>query len=167
MAGLFVLLFFLKIYTDRLPDYGIRSQWKKLLLKTMVPDDVPKISVMEASGKKESVLFLDTRTKEEYRVSHLAGARFVGYSEFNLDVIKDVPKEQPIITYCSIGKRSGEIGKKLLDAGYLNVQNLYGGIFEWVNGGNPVVDAENKLTENVHVFSKAWGRWLDRGHKVY
>lgn len=117
--------------------------------------------------KEKTPFFFDTRAKEEFKVSHIAGARFAGYKEFTLDSMKDIPKEQPIILYCSIGKRSGEIGEKLIDAGYTNVQNLYGGIFEWINKGYPVVDTENKPTNKIHAYNKIWGAWLKKGNKVY
>ncbi len=157
----------INIYVNNLPDYGIRSKWKKLLLKTMLPDDVPKVSIANALAVKGKVLFLDTRAKEEFDVSHIEGAVFTGYKEFHLAVLKDIPKDQPIIVYCSIGKRSGDIGAKLIKAGYVNVQNLYGGIFEWINKGFPVVDNQNNLTQKVHAYNQTWGKWLNRGEKVY
>jgi rhodanese-related sulfurtransferase len=166
-SGLLATLLFLKIYIDTLPDYGIKSRWKKLLLHNAVTDDVPKISVQDAQAKKEEALFLDTRSKEEYNVSHIEGARFVGYREFNLATLEGIPKSQPVITYCSIGKRSGEIGRKLIEAGYKNVHNLYGGLFEWINQGHLVVDTANTPTEKVHPFDRTWGKWLEKGDKVY
>lgn len=156
----------LKLITDRMPDYGIKRGWKKLVLHILVPDEVPKISVSRAQAIKDSVIFLDTRSTEEYTISHIEGARFVGYNEFDAASLKDIPKDQAIITYCSIGKRSGEIGKKLIAAGYQTVQNLYGGVFEWVNNGYKVVNAKEKPTEKVHIFSKYWSKWLERGEKV-
>jgi rhodanese-related sulfurtransferase len=166
-SGLLTSLLILKIYIDSRPDYGIKSRWKKLLLHNLVPDNVPKISVKDALAKKEFVLFLDARSKEEYNISHIEGARFVGYREFRLEALNDVPKNQPLIAYCSIGKRSGEVGQKLMEAGYKNVQNLYGGVFEWVNSGYPVIDSEGKPTNKVQAYSKLWSKWLTRGEKVY
>lgn len=166
--GGFLLIFLgLKIYAETMPDYGIESSWKKLVLKTLLSDDVPKISVQDAHAKKDSVLFLDTRSAEEFGVSHLAGARFAGYEEFDLASLKDIPLTQPIITYCSIGKRSNSIAKQLAEAGYTQVHNMYGGMFEWVNKGYLIVDAQNQPTEKVHAFNRAWGLWLERGNKVY
>jgi predicted sulfurtransferase len=69
--------------------------------------------------------------------------------------------------YCSIGKRSESITQKLSKAGYGNVSNLYGGIFEWVNQGNGVVDVNNKQTNKIHAYGKFWGQWLHKGEKVY
>jgi rhodanese-related sulfurtransferase len=113
------------------------------------------------------VVFLDTRSPEEFNVSHIAGARYVGYKDFDLAAIADIPTYYPIIAYCSIGKRSGEIGKRLADAGFTNVRNMYGGIFEWVNNGFPVVDRQGQPTDSTHTFDKTWSRWLHRGVKVY
>lgn len=81
--------------------------------------------------------------------------------------VKDVAKGSEIIVYCSIGKRSEKITQKLTKAGYSNVSNLYGGIFEWVNQGNNVVDLNNKNTNKVHAYSRFWGHWLDKGEKVF
>ena len=51
--------------------------------------------------------------------------------------------------------------------GYTNVQNLYGGIFEWKNKGNSVVDSTNIVTQNVHTFSKQWRVYLKSGVAIY
>ena len=71
------------------------------------------------------------------------------------------------MVYCSIGIRSEDISEKLKKAGYTNVYNLYGGIFEWKNRNYPVVNPENEVTEKVHAYSKQWGQWLHKGKKVY
>jgi rhodanese-related sulfurtransferase len=112
-------------------------------------------------------LVLDTRGRNEFEVSHLPGAIWVGYKEFKLQevsALQDVQK--PVLLYCSVGKRSGDIGEQLLDAGYKDVKNLYGGIFKWVNDGKEVVN-ENGATQQIHAFSKTWGIWLNKGEKVY
>jgi len=58
------------------------------------------------------------------------------------------------------------VSEKLLSAGYQHVSNLYGGIFEWVNQGNPLYN-ENGPTSKVHAYSRTWGVWLNKGEKVY
>ena len=84
-----------------------------------------------------------------------------------LAAVKNVAKGAEIIVYCSIGKRSEQITQKLDKAGYSNVSNLYGGIFEWVNQGGEVVDVNNKRTNRVDAHGRFWGQWLDKGEKVY
>ena len=117
----------------------------------------------------ENLILLDTRKKEEYEVSKIEDAIWVGHKKFEIDTLtKKFPnKNAPIVVYCSIGVRLENIGEKLLKAGYTNVRNLYGGIFQWKNNGNSVFDSQNNETEKVHAFSKHWGKLLTNGEKVY
>ncbi len=137
-------------------------------LKKFNTESVPYISLKEAA-LMDNVLFLDTRKKQEYNVSRLKNAVWVGYEMFNaLDVQAKIPdKHAEIVVYCSIGVRSEDIGEKLVKLGYPNVKNLYGGIFEWKNKGYPVYDDQGKETEKVHAFDEHWGKLLKAGEKVY
>ncbi len=137
-----------------------------LMLKTMLSHSVNEISVGELAKLKDAVL-LDAREEAEYKISHLLNARYVGYDSFNMDSLKNIDKQATIIVYCSVGYRSEKIAEKLKSAGFVNVSNLYGGIFEWVNQGNQVVDSNEKKTNNVHAYNKTWGIWLNKGNKVY
>lgn len=136
------------------------------LLKLMLKHDVKEVTVPEAAVRHNAI-FLDAREKKEYNVSHIKNAVYVGYDNFNMTAVKNMAKGTEIIVYCSIGKRSEKITQKLNKAGYNNVSNLYGGIFEWVNQGNEVVDVNNKGTNKVHAYGRFWGQWLDKGEKVY
>lgn len=137
----------------------------KTLLNTYYDNNFPLVYPEQKDLLKKAVL-LDTREPEEFAVSHLKGAKFVGYDTFDLGTLKDIPKSQPIVVYCSIGARSQDIGKRLVDAGYQEVYNLYGGIFHWVNQGNAVYAAK-KETSKIHAYSRTWGIWLNQGEKVY
>ncbi len=138
------------------------------ILKRFNNESVPYIKIDAVNAMKHVVL-LDAREKEEYDVSHLQNAIWVGAKTFELDSVvpKIEDKNTDIIVYCSIGVRSENIGEKLMDAGYTNVKNLYGGIFEWKNEGYPVYGPEGNETEKVHAFSKHWGKLLKKGEKVY
>lgn len=137
-------------------------------LKKFNKESVPYIYVNEMTNAENTVL-LDTRKREEYAVSHLKNAIWVGHKKFEQDSVDfHVPdKNTPIIVYCSIGVRSENVGEKLQKAGYTNVKNLYGGIFEWKNHGNPVYNAKSIETDSIHAFSKHWGKLLTKGIKVY
>ena len=117
----------------------------------------------------EKVILFDGREKFEFDVSHIPDADHVGYNNFSIEAIsRSYPdKEEPIVVYCTIGIRSEDICKKLIDAGYSNVRNLYGGILEWKNKQYPVIDSSQTETENVHTFSKHWSKWLKQGEKIY
>lgn len=136
-------------------------------LKKFNQGSVPYIQVHELRALSQPIL-LDTRKREEYTVSHLKDAIWVGHKAFELDSVvpKLKNKDREIVVYCSIGVRSENIGEKLQEAGY-KVKNLYGGIFEWKNEGYPVYDSEGKATENIHAFNKHWGKLLKNGQKVY
>jgi len=145
----------------------VKSKSFQFLLNTILSAKTPVINIKEAAANKNNYTFLDAREAKEYKVSHISNARFVGSEQIELRAISDLPKNKPLIVYCSIGKRSEKITKKLLKEGFRNVYNLYGGIFEWVNEGNGVVDNENKLTNKVHAYGRFWGQFLEKGEKVY
>lgn len=144
----------------------------KELLESKNSGSVPYISVEQLKMERknnDSLLILDAREVEEYQVSRLQHAKFVGHKTFSAEkIIKQIPdKKTPIVVYCSLGVRSENIAEKLQKAGYTNVKILYGGIFEWKNKSYSVFNAEGKQTEKVHAFNKKWGKWLKNTEKVY
>ncbi len=144
----------------------VQSTAYSVMLKTLLAHSVTEVSVQEAEPMK-NVLFLDARELSEFRVSHIKDAIHIGYTSANWDVLNSLEKDTRIIVYCSVGYRSEKIAEQLRDKGFTNVQNLYGGIFEWVNQDRVVVDANQKVTTNVHAYNKTWGIWLNKGTKVY
>lgn len=157
---LFMFSFFQKSYAQ------VQSKAFKVLLDTMLSESVPIVSCDELK-KMNHVVLLDAREKREFEVSHLKDARWIGYDTFSFSNLKDIPKDAPIVVYCSIGVRSEKIGEKLQKAGYKNVKNLYGSIFEWVNQGNTVYDMSGKPTTKIHAYDRTWGIWCNKGDKVY
>lgn len=149
----------------------VRAQ-KKLdkLLNTWNTRNVPYISVQTLALPKTEAILLDAREPKEYEVSHLKDAIYVGYNKFKLkETVAKLPKDKntKIVVYCSLGVRSETVAHKLIEAGYTNVYNLYGGIFKWKNNNFKVVDTLGNTTEKVHAFDKKWGKYLDKGKKVY
>jgi len=121
---------------------------------------VDTISVRTLKNLKGSFLLLDAREKEEYNVSHLEGALYLGYDDPDYSVLQDVNLDTELIVYCSIGARSEKMGKKLKKMGFTKVKNVYGSIFEWANQGYPLVDVNNASTNIVHGYNKRWSRWV-------
>ncbi|MEO0896974.1 MAG: rhodanese-like domain-containing protein [Bacteroidota bacterium] len=146
----------------------VESSAYDLTLKGLLSHSVKEVSVYEIETPS-SYQLLDTREKNEFEVSHIEGANWIGYDDFDMERIEslDLDKDQPVLLYCSVGYRSEKIGEKLKAAGYKNVQNLYGGIFEWTNAGKPLVNKEGQPTKKVHAFDKVWGVWVTKGEKVY
>lgn len=146
----------------------VESTSYSLMLKALIKESIPIVAVADLDQKQiQSTTFIDSREKVEFDVSHIKGATWVGYDDFDMARMDDISKNEPIIIYCSVGYRSEKIGEKLLQAGYTNVSNLYGGIFEWVNQGKPIVDLSGEPTTKIHGYSKTWGIWLSQGEKVY
>lgn len=139
------------------------------LLNIYNEKNIPYISVQELAMPKTKAILLDAREKNEFDVSHIKNAHFVGFKNFDLEkTMRLFPnKQEKIIVYCSLGVRSEKVASKLKEQGYKNIYNLYGGIFEWKNSGFTVVDSEGKPTEKVHAYNKNWGKWLKKGKKSY
>lgn len=161
-----LLLIFLVLTRHAAMAQRIRSNMYRATLSTMLAHNVPEVSVQDAAQQQGKATFIDSREQAEYQVSYIPGTLWVGYDDFSIASVAQLPKNQPIIVYCSVGYRSEKIAHKLQKAGFTNVSNLYGGIFEWVNQGHPVINAKGPTTK-VHAFSKFWGMWLDKGDKVY
>ncbi len=130
--------------------------------------DVPRIQTSELAellnnSKEQKPLLLDVRTKAEFDVSHFAGATRV---EPGSDVTRlTLPKDKPIVTYCSVGYRSAAMAKKLRDAGYSNVTNLEGSIFRWANESRPLVH-DGHPTDKVHPYNRLWGALVEESHRA-
>lgn len=139
------------------------------MVNTLISSKVDTISSTELVDLMDhnKIVLLDSRQKEEYEVSHLPGAKYVGYDDFDLKLVADIPKSDTVVVYCSIGKRSGDIGEKLRSAGYENVLNLYGGIFDWTNRGLQVVNDKNEPVKCVHPYNSVWGLWVNNYEKCY
>ncbi|UOQ95819.1 rhodanese-like domain-containing protein [Hymenobacter sp. 5317J-9] len=137
----------------------------QLLYKHTVPTVAPAALARALAGP-EAPLLLDVRTPAEYGVSHLSGAQLVPYDSVATLDFAGVDRRRPVVVYCSVGARSERLGERLRSLGFEHVSNLYGGLFEWVNEGYPVVNAQGP-TPNVHPYSGLWGAWLRRGRKTY
>jgi len=107
-------------------------------------DKVPLLSAadldMLLDEEDERFVLLDTRSPEEYRTGRIKNARFVNFETFRLSQLADIPKDKEIIVYCLSGGRSNRVGMQLLEAGYLNVRNLEGGIRNWKAKGYPITN---------------------------
>jgi rhodanese-related sulfurtransferase len=159
------LLLLVSLISTQVLSQSVTSQSYELMLKTLLSHSVPEVSVPNVD--LSTTILLDSREIAEYTVSKIEGARWVGYDDFTLDRVDDIDKKSKVVVYCSVGYRSEKISEKLIAAGFKDVSNLYGGIFEWKNQGNDVVNSNDLAVEKVHACTKFWGVWLKRGEKVY
>ena len=112
-----------------------------------------------ADKHREKPVLLDVRTEEEWKMSHLAGARRVDPGAPAESAVAGIGKDAPIVTYCAVGYRSGDFANRLREAGFTHVQNLEGSIFQWGNEHRPLVQGD-KPVSLVHPYNKLWGRLL-------
>ncbi len=85
-------------------------------MKNIDLDELPKY--MSANA-----LLVDVRLPSEYVKNHLKGAINMPYTNV-LSMLKNYPKDTPIIVYCSLGHQSKRVGNMLVSLGYTNVYNL-------------------------------------------
>jgi rhodanese-related sulfurtransferase len=142
--------------------------------------DVQRITTVEfaqtlTNAKQPQPLVLDTRSEAEYAVSHLAEARrFDGTTDLAIaPSLKNISKDTPIVVYCSVGYRSAKVAQQLEQAGFQNVSNLEGGLFQWTNEGRAAQPISagalvraGQPTQLVHPYSAAWGMLLNRQHRI-
>lgn len=136
------------------------------MLDKLLAHSVKEVRAQELIGQS-GVIFLDAREKQEFEVSHIPQARWIGYDTFQKKYVQNLPKTQRIVVYCSVGYRSEKISEKLLKMGFQKVENLYGGIFGWKHARGKLVNSQAQRTEKVHTFNQEWSKWLFKGVKVY
>lgn len=113
-----------------------------------------------SEGKDPLPILLDVRRDDEFAVSHLPEA----HATPNLDaaLALGLNPDQPIVAYCSVGYRSARLAKQLQTAGYTQVYNLAGSIFQWANQGRSLVHSGQPTTV-VHPYNPRWGLLLKPG----
>jgi rhodanese-related sulfurtransferase len=57
--------------------------------------------------------------------------------------IPEIPKDKKILVYCRTGQRGTVASKILVNAGYLHVYNILGGISAWTDAGYLVVSSKD------------------------
>lgn len=146
---------------------GLRWQ----LVKGEIQRKFPRVARIETAAladwlrdsRRAPPILLDVRTAAEFSVSHLANARRIEPDAAASAVT--LPKDQPIVTYCSVGYRSAAFAERLRAAGFQKVANLDGSLFQWANENRPLV-RDGSPTDKVHPFNRVWGALLDPAHRA-
>ncbi len=136
-------------------------------MKQLVRSKFPKVRQLSteelarwlADTNSPSPILLDVRKPEEFAVSHLPGAKRVEPSIKAADLIPTFPTNRTAVVYCSVGYRSSELATRLLDAGFTNVCNLEGSLFQWANEDRPM-EKDGKPASTVHGYNETFGRLL-------
>ena len=101
------------------------------------------VSVAEAVDliKNKNAVIIDVRTPEEFAESHLPEANNfpVDTLSQNIETIKKLQRDKPLLVYCRSGKRSARATEILQNLGVNSVHNLKGGIKAWSDANNTLV----------------------------
>jgi rhodanese-related sulfurtransferase len=112
--------------------------------------EVPEVTVEElrALQRENNIVLVDVRAAEEQQVSMIPGA--VAAQQF--EASQDEYKDATVVTYCTIGHRSGLYAKNLQARGW-KVLNLKGAVLAWTHAGGELENTEGQ-TRRVHVCTR-------------
>ena len=105
---------------------------------------------------------IDARSEAEYQLSHIEGANL-----FQDQLMEKIEINQPILVYCTIGIRSNSLAKDLHDLGFEKIYDLKGGLINWVNQKNELVNSTHHQTDSIHTYYQWLSLLLSHGTAVY
>lgn len=114
--------------------------------------EVPEMTVDELQARRddEELVLVDVRQPQERAVSMIPGA--IASEELEADPERF--RDRKLVTYCTIGHRSGLYARRLQAAGF-KVHNLKGSILAWTHTGEPLA-GDGGETRSVHVGGPNW-----------
>jgi len=117
-----------------------------------------EISVEEAHEllqKKEPIVLLDIREKEEIALGYIEGSTFLPQGLLSERVENLLPdKSVPIVVYCAGGIRSLAAAKLMGEKGYTHVFSLTKGINGWREAGYEVVSDSELTPDQLTRYSR-------------
>ena len=119
-----------------------------------------KADSLKAQISDTNLILVDVRQPNEQMVSMLPGA-LTPY-EFSQKFKTGLPKTKRVVTYCTLGFRSGEYAQQLQSRD-LPVQNLEGGILAWTHAGGKLERDSSGIkvmTKKVHVYDSNMQKWI-------
>ncbi len=93
------------------------------------------------NGGNGDILVLDVRNEDEFEEGRIPGSKLIPYPKL-LESLDELPRDRPIATVCSGGKRSGLAASILQREGFGDLLHVApGGVSTWKSQGNPVEPA--------------------------
>jgi sodium/bile acid cotransporter 7 len=114
--------------------------------------DVPGIRAEDAMALvgSDDVVFVDVRERKEQEISMIPGA--ITESAYRAD--PGAYAGRKVVTYCTIGFRSGMFAKELAESG-VDVHNLEGSLLAWTHARGPLASG-GEPTRDLHVYGSRW-----------
>lgn len=116
-------------YITNLSDYNLSLQ----KVKTIDTD------TFKSYLENRNIQKIDVRTENEYKSGHINGVENIALNtlEKNLDKIN---KKEPVIIHCQSGARAAIAYSILIKHGFENILNYSGGINDWMEKKNELVE---------------------------
>jgi molybdopterin/thiamine biosynthesis adenylyltransferase/rhodanese-related sulfurtransferase/molybdopterin converting factor small subunit len=113
---------------------GITPQVKAADQGKVAPEFEISVVDLKAKLDKNDVWLLDVREPREWEICRIEGATLIPLGEVpkRLDEIRSSAGGKDIVVQCKSGIRSAKAVNLMKDQGFARVQNLRGGILEWI-----------------------------------
>jgi molybdopterin/thiamine biosynthesis adenylyltransferase/rhodanese-related sulfurtransferase len=87
----------------------------------------------------DRVFLLDVREPNEYQICRIPGSTLIPLGELprRLDELPSGPDAPDIVVHCKMGGRSAKAVRQLMERGFTRVENLKGGILDWIDKIDP------------------------------
>lgn len=101
---------------------------------------ISEVGTLEATRlMNDEALILDVREDNEWAVGHIPNATHIRLGELSNQIAAiDKFKDKPVVVYCRSGNRSARACVLLKKSGFLNANNLAGGIIAWEQANLPI-----------------------------
>ena len=140
-------------------DRGFRKRVDAINLMTRARL-ISVAELQEKIKKGERVVILDVREPKEMQVSALRGARLAVPDQIKTMPLTGIPADATVVTYCTVGGRSGNAAVLLERRLGRPVYNLDGGIVEWFNRGGEVVDPSGQPVDRIDAWGEPWSSFV-------
>lgn len=132
--------------------------------------DLPSIKTQDldawlADEARQAPRMFDARAQEEFQLSHLPQAEWIGSGPEALDRMQDIPPGSIVVVYSAVGLRAAPVVRDMQAAG-IDARLLTHGIFGWANAGLPVVDQDDNTIPGVHRWNPTMQRLLNSEHRL-
>jgi rhodanese-related sulfurtransferase len=135
----------------RTDGIALIGDWSVDARMTTLTGERLDISLQEAEELfyRQSGIFLDARSADDYAQGHIQGARNLPWQDvdqFFMGITEDLDLQAPIVTYCDgeTCSLSHDLALFLKDMGFMNVRVLVNGWTVWQEAGLPIELAEIK-----------------------
>lgn len=143
--------------------------WRKArsleAMETEIAADIPEVAQIGRAELARQIagpdrpLLLDARSREEFQISHLPGAEWIGEGGLTRQSIQRFGTNRPAVVYCSVGYRASTVARNLRRAGWTNVAVLRGSIFRWAIEHRPL-ESNGVPTRAVHPYNATYASLL-------